>query len=124
MAKGPHHGLTDIQRFWKQTRAERGCLMWTGHLGNRYGRFRTGGRRGRNTVPHRWIYQQVFGELPSEVLVMHTCDRPGCVSLQHLTVGTSKQNTQDMLAKGRRPTTYARRKDRHAHRNQESARQP
>lgn len=35
-------------------------------------------------------------------IVLHSCDNPGCCNPGHLSVGTPKQNTQDMIAKGRR----------------------
>ncbi len=33
---------------------------------------------------------------------MHTCDNPRCCNPAHLKAGTNKENTQDMIAKGRR----------------------
>ena len=33
--------------------------------------------------------------------VLHRCDVPGCVNPDHLFVGTFKDNTQDMIRKGR-----------------------
>ena len=42
------------------------------------------------------------GEIPP--VVMHTCDNPPCVNPAHLEGGTHKQNTADMLAKGRNST--------------------
>lgn len=32
---------------------------------------------------------------------MHACDNPGCVKLQHLTIGTQRDNILDAQAKGR-----------------------
>jgi hypothetical protein len=31
----------------------------------------------------------------------HTCDTPACVSLAHLIVGTKKENSEDMVRRGR-----------------------
>lgn len=34
-------------------------------------------------------------------VAMHSCDRPTCVEPSHLSIGTPKDNTQDMIKKGR-----------------------
>ena len=39
--------------------------------------------------------------LPRELLACHTCDNPACVSEKHLWAGTPKQNSEDMVRKGR-----------------------
>lgn len=43
-----------------------------------------------------------IGPIPDNLLVMHLCDNPSCVNPDHLMVGTAKENTQDMIAKGRK----------------------
>lgn len=34
-------------------------------------------------------------------IILHSCDNPKCCNPKHLSVGTPKDNTDDMLAKGR-----------------------
>ena len=39
--------------------------------------------------------------VPKGMVVMHTCDNPGCFNPNHLRVGTPSDNIQDSVAKGR-----------------------
>ena len=48
---------------------------------------------------HRWVWWKSTGEIPE--VVMHLCDNPLCINLEHLKSGTLKDNQQDMAAKGR-----------------------
>jgi DNA-directed RNA polymerase specialized sigma subunit len=45
---------------------------------------------------------KLFGKLPSTLQVCHSCDNPPCCNPNHLWVGTNKNNSDDMDAKGRR----------------------
>jgi hypothetical protein len=48
------------------------------------------------------------GAVPAGLFVLHRCDNPRCVRPSHLRVGTPKDNTQDMIAKGRWGNPVAR----------------
>ena len=39
--------------------------------------------------------------VPEGMVVMHSCDNPGCFNPNHLSVGTPTENTQDSISKGR-----------------------
>jgi hypothetical protein len=82
----------------KVQRVDEGCWEWLGWKSNGYGRFKF---RGRNVSATKFSYERFVGEVPEGLLVLHRCDNPGCVRPDHLFVGTSRDNTQDMLAKGR-----------------------
>jgi hypothetical protein len=41
------------------------------------------------------------GPVPSGMLILHKCDVRGCVNPDHLFLGTAKDNTRDMMTKGR-----------------------
>jgi hypothetical protein len=76
------------------------CWLWTGALQNKgYGSVR------RETygacLAHRAVYIHSGFELKPEDCLLHTCDRPACVNPEHMFVGTKKDNTQDMIKKGR-----------------------
>lgn len=52
------------------------CFAFDGNL-DRYGQF-----QGRGA--HRWVYEAIHGPQPTEHLVHHKCEHPGCVNPQHL----------------------------------------
>ncbi len=76
-----------------------GCWNWLGcKLPSGYGKV---GRNGKTYLAHRYVYQEMFGEIPNGIVVMHKCDNPSCVNPDHLSVGTQKDNQDDCRAKGR-----------------------
>ena len=76
-----------------------GCWEWRGSKSpNGYGFFWDG----RKTVfAHRFSHQMHNGTIPRDLMVMHSCDNPGCVNPEHLTVGTHTDNMEDRGRKGR-----------------------
>ena len=49
----------------------------------------------------RYIYTQCFGDIPEDMVIMHTCDNPSCINPEHLTLGTHRDNVLDKFKKGR-----------------------
>jgi HNH endonuclease len=45
------------------------------------------------------------GDIPHGACVLHKCDNRKCINPNHLFLGTKRDNTQDMIAKGRRTAT-------------------
>ena len=79
---------------------DKDCWEW------KYGKISTGYGaillpNGKQILAHRLSYELFYGEVPSDKLVCHICDNPPCVNPIHLFLGTYKDNTQDMLSKGR-----------------------
>lgn len=79
----------------------RQCWPWTGTLTDGYGQLkREDGQT--NIYAHRASVEIHTGRpVPSDRVVMHTCDNPRCVNPAHLRVATQLANVRDMHRKGR-----------------------
>jgi HNH endonuclease len=84
-----------------------GCFLWMGaYLPRGYGIFWLDARRphlrtSEERFAHRvsWILNK--GDIPAGLKVLHRCDNPCCVNVDHLFLGTQKDNAMDREAKGR-----------------------
>lgn len=74
------------------------CWTWTGSTNGRYGHTYVDGVR---WFVHRAAFKFLKGIDPKNMLVCHKCDNPLCINPDHLFLGTHKDNTADMIAKGR-----------------------
>lgn len=69
-----------------------------------YGRFWSS-ELGSKELAHRQVFRRATGDSPEAVL--HTCDNPRCINLDHLVGGTRADNNKDRAAKGRSAKTRA-----------------
>ena len=88
------------QRFWQYVRKTNSCWIWTGATAD-WGYGTISIRHGVMRGAHRVSWELHYGSMPHAVCVLHKCDNPPCVRPDHLFLGSLKDNTQDMLAKGR-----------------------
>lgn len=78
------------------------CLEWRGHVqGNGYGYVRTGGGGNAKRV-HRVVWEMARGPIAPGLLLRHLCHNKVCCNLDHLALGTQKENVADSLRAGRR----------------------
>ena len=59
---------------------------------------------GKTWYAHRLAWTKANGPIPKGIQVLHRCDNPRCVNVDHLFLGTQKDNIHDMMAKGRMNT--------------------
>jgi hypothetical protein len=83
-------------RFWERAEVTAsGCLVWRGNI-DRAGYGRYGQRRAS-----RVAWELGRGPIPEGIYVCHHCDNPACINLDHLFLGTQKDNIADCISKGR-----------------------
>lgn len=88
-------------RFWEKVEKTKDCWLWKASKNNMgYGMFQKASPENKK-LAHRVSWEIAFGDLLPDQKVLHTCDNPACVRPDHLFVGTMKDNTQDMVKKGR-----------------------
>lgn len=95
-----------LQRFAKNSKdivlveKENGCLECISHSKDDcgYTRIRYNGKHDRL---FRVLYQLKFGDIPEGMLIRHKCDNPSCSNVDHLEIGTMKDNVRDMIERGR-----------------------
>lgn len=95
----PDYTSKFINRFWSKVDKTQECWLWIGSTyPNGYGRYFA---NGKVYMTHRLSWEMENGAIPEGMIIMHTCDTPGCVRGSHLRLGTHAENSADMVQKGR-----------------------
>jgi len=79
---------------------ENGCWICTSHYIDNDG-YPTICCNWRQRKMSRYIYERFVGKIPNKLVIRHKCDTRNCINPEHLEVGTSKENTNDMIIRGR-----------------------
>jgi len=89
---------TPYQRVMFRTQRRGDCLEWTGTPNSHgYGAIRTPqGSEGA----HRTVWKHHHGAIPKGMYICHHCDNPPCVEIDHLFMGTNRDNQLDYVRKG------------------------
>lgn len=97
------HSRTEFeQRFWSKVARGDGTVCWLWRADKQsggYGYFAVA--RNEMRLAHRVAWELTHGAIPDGIRVLHHCDNHLCVNPDHLFLGTARDNTQDMLTKGR-----------------------
>lgn len=94
---------TDTERFMSfvvKSQDAKGCWLWDG------------ARSGAGSYGFFWLDKELIGAhrashilfkgpIPDGQVVMHSCDDRQCVNPEHLSAGSHRDNSLDMVAKGR-----------------------
>lgn len=58
-------------------------------------------RNGKCITISRACWEYHYGKIPEGLFVCHHCDNPRCFNIEHLFLGTPRDNNHDMIKKGR-----------------------
>lgn len=87
------------EQFMQRVNKTETCWLWTGPFGKQ--RRAIIHQNGKRRIAARVLWEIINGPIPEGMCVCHTCDNGTCVNPAHLWLGTTQENTQDMLDKGR-----------------------
>ena len=94
-----------IERFNVRRSAKpdkNGCIRWNGKFNpSGYGVFALFVGEEHFGLAHRIAFFLKDKNFDRDKCVCHTCDKPYCVNIDHLFLGTHEENMKDMMKKGR-----------------------
>lgn len=78
---------------------ETGCHEWQRYVGgNGYGTVK---HKRKQWPAHRFMWAYKNGPIPDGMVVCHKCDNRRCINPDHLFLGTTQDNVDDKMRKGR-----------------------
>lgn len=91
----------DPKRFWSQVFKTDTCWFWIGGTTNMWGYGQILIKK-KLILVHRYSFFLHHGYWPTPCC-LHSCDNPLCVNPAHLREGTNQDNSNDAVARNRRP---------------------
>jgi len=79
-------------RFWSKVEKGPLCWNWRGANVMGYGSIFYNGKTRRAT---HIAWEMERGPIPKGLFVLHECDNPSCVRVEHLSLGTQSKNMKD-----------------------------
>ena len=96
-----NHLIPISEKLKRYVENDNGCWEWSSTRDrDGYGVFGHG--RGKQLRAHRASYEFHKGPVSDGLFVCHRCDNPSCINPDHLFIGSPKENTGDMVRKGRK----------------------
>src|SRR5208282_1213430 len=80
---------------------ENGCHICISHCLNKKG-YPVIKRNKKMLKISRYLWEQKNGLIPEGICVLHKCDTPACINVDHFFLGTQLDNLKDMNEKNRR----------------------
>jgi HNH endonuclease len=97
------HRRQNNELFWSKVLITDGCWLWiAGKDDAGYGSLTDTTYHTRSVSAHRYAWERIYGrEIPKGMCVLHECDNPACVRLDHLHIGTQCRNNQERAERHR-----------------------
>lgn len=89
--------MSSLDRFFSKINKTESCWEWTGSL-TKSGGYAQFSYMGKPVRGHRWIYEQMIGQIPEGMQLDHLCRNRKCVNPQHLEPVTLSENVKRGLA--------------------------
>lgn len=89
------HKITYEEAMARTIETDSGCREWQGR------RLPKGYAQVGASLGHRRVWEHHFGPIPPGRCVRHRCDNPPCLNIEHLELGTARDNSGDMVRRGR-----------------------
>jgi len=89
-----------VLTYLDNTYRDGSCYIWKGGFINKNSRWAYPATSYGNSVC-RIILAQIYGSIPSGMNACHKCDNTKCINPDHLYIGSSADNSRDIVERGR-----------------------